>query len=80
MTRSVGKVDNICRKYSYKIDKSHGASYMPPYCNKEANKVDSEVTKDIIAALFLNQVVHHGGLPVALHVHKHGPPTSTPSS
>ena len=28
MTRSVGKVDNICRKYSYKIYKSHGATYM----------------------------------------------------
>ena len=28
MTRSVGEIDNICRKSSYKIDKSHGATYM----------------------------------------------------
>ena len=28
MTRSVGKIDDICRKYSYKIYKSHGATYM----------------------------------------------------
>ena len=30
MTRSVGEIDNICRKSSYKIDKSHGATYMFP--------------------------------------------------
>ena len=30
MTRFVGKIDYICRKYSYKIYKSHGATYMPP--------------------------------------------------
>ena len=28
MTRFVGTIDDICRKYSYKIDKSHGATYM----------------------------------------------------
>ena len=36
MTRSVGEIDNICRKSSYKIDKSHGATYMGKTVNFNA--------------------------------------------
>ena len=35
---------------------------------KEANMVDSEVTTDLVAELFVNQVGHLGSLPVTLHV------------
>ena len=35
---------------------------------KEANMVDSEVTTDLIAELFVNQVGHLGSLPVTLHI------------
>ena len=49
MTRSVGEIDNICKKYSYKIDKSHGATYMRVTSVKSSSSSSSSSSVSSIA-------------------------------
>ena len=70
MTRSVGEIDNICRKSSYKINKSHGATYMAVLLAVEAvvSYIEEEAGQNEVQQVHVlaaqAPVVTHPGCPL----------------